>query len=75
MNRLEWWRQRSPRYPEDVARLRREIPLLADATDTEVADLYRYWSETYWCAGWLGVGPANIADFNHWLKGDDDDSL
>lgn len=54
--------------PEEVARLKWEIPELAHATDQQVEKLYRQFSESYWSAGWIKVGDGSISEFKIFLS-------
>jgi hypothetical protein len=56
-----------PRYPEDVARLKEEIPLLRRFSHMEVALLYRKFSDTR-AASWLILDDGLIQEFAAWLE-------
>lgn len=55
-------------YPEDIAKLRNEIPVLCHYTNNEIQQLYRWWSENYFCADWMVVGTGSIREFESWLN-------
>ena len=40
-------------FPEDVARLKQEIPELFFDSDYFVQQIYSYWSEDRFCAAWM----------------------
>lgn len=56
------------RHPEDVARLKREVPALRDLPDIIVQMLYSDWSENYWAAGWLILEDEYIKEFKQYLE-------
>ncbi len=54
-------------FPEDVARLRKEIPHLAGMFDAEIQRLYSQWSEEFYAAGWHILARHYIDEFGEWL--------
>lgn len=65
VNRLA--RIRRVDYPEDVERLRREVPGLEMISPADVALLWREWSDREHCAGWLGLDEFYVTQFADWL--------
>ena len=55
-------------YPEDVVRLRNEIPELDGVRLKTVESLYRRYSDDVWAACWL-CGP-DVQGFREWLLKD-----
>lgn len=55
-------------YPEDVAWLKRSVPVLSTLSDEAVEALYGEWSEEFWCAGWLIMDDGTIGEFAGWLS-------
>ncbi len=60
-------------YPEDILVIRQNLSLCDNLTDSEVQNLYHYYSEEMWCASWLII-PNNeeaqvwqLKDFESWL--------
>ncbi len=55
------------RFPDDVSRLKREIPELAEVSAITVQELYSTWSEDHFCAGWLIMNAEIVEEFRVWL--------
>ena len=78
-NRLEsWGKEAKIQFPKDILKIRAAIPELQGYSDAQIQDMYSYWGEYYYCAGWLIVGDGVIEEFKDWLLGfehyDDDRS-
>ncbi len=68
MTRLESWRKDVRiDYPEDIEKLRKEIPELEGVSDAQIQDMYSFWSEAFYCAGWHIVWPSVAQEFREWL--------
>lgn len=55
-------------FPEDVLRLKQEIPELAALPDGIVQRLYSDWGEDTMCASWLSINEYEIAAFAAYLR-------
>ena len=54
-------------FPDDVSRLKEQIPQIAIIPDSLVEKMYADFSDTY-AAGWLIVDDESINDFRRWLE-------
>lgn len=55
------------RYPEDISKLKSEIPEIANLSDSDVYELYSSFSEEFRSASWLILNDDFIQDFKEWL--------
>lgn len=58
---------RTIRYPMDVFRIRKEIPLLVHLNDQTVQTLWEEFSRIVYCAGWLEFSHEHIDEFKKFL--------
>ena len=58
-------------FPEDVLRLKGAIPELEALQDHVVEALYSYWSQEFYAAGWMTLGPHSeaVGRFADWFRG------
>ena len=54
-------------HPDDVAKLRAQIPILYRFSDIEIEKLWDDFSDSY-AAGWLFVQEETIESFKAWLE-------
>lgn len=55
------------RHPEDVARLKKEIPQLAKLSAVLVQEIYNDWSEMEYSASWMDLMEDVIEEFRAYL--------
>lgn len=55
-------------FPDDIKRLREEIPELKNASDHDVQTLYSGWSEYNYDAQWLSLDEEYVREFWGWLR-------
>ena len=57
-------------YPEDIKKLKEYFPELKALSDSKVQEIYREYSEDYYCAGWLILTEDSRKEFSEYLQGE-----
>ena len=55
-------------WPDDVAKLKEDLPELRALSDVEIEALYTQWSQEEYCAGWMNLGSVRLQLFGKWLN-------